>query len=822
MLYLDAPIGPINGLMIYQDHQDPNLFYYVPERSRLARNDGVPEFGFLKYRRDITDNPDFDPAARESLGGGFMAFTVDLGVDDDLLEDTKSELSSFADGQVKLTPVQFRKGSVRLSISKDTADADDAEENAPRGLSFFEEVYGTSKPSLFGFNRATFSIVLSQEGATLFEAALRSGISTIGVIYDLEFLALRPAFNVRITAEYKRIYDHLEVEFGARGQIGPVSLAADIGAAFQKLRDDGAVKVEVQNFTDDADLRSQAKDAFDYFKTELLKDFFKTALQPPSFMTRQAGGGLLGQLQGLFGSLTRGTSRSSFSPQRGTPTNRQATPAQPAQDLTQSERSTSQTNTTAAQAGGGSGGRPSGADSSVSPFQVAFSLRFYRQEELKTRSFEYSAQAAVAREAAPQGLFSTIVEGLDLDRSIVEVSLDEEFFNRVVADVSMGGDLQAAGVSTVAVNLDYPGQRAAGAQPSHVDGFLFRPTQLETRTFNTFVNQDQDRSYRYQLDLHFRPDTEFVGKESHVVTDWEVTQDRQLTLDPLDYVGVHLIELSLGDVDSGQLSQVQVEMVYEDAANNFRTEKTFLLRPGDPPQQWKLRLSDDEQREYSYRVTYFLTSGLRIAHDRATSESPTLVINEPFQGSLDLRLVPLLDAANLIEAIVDITYQEEDSGYTRRMQHVFTPSNLFSASISIPTLAEEPASFRREVTIVRLDGSVFVSGPIEGDDSVAVISDGEGATKRITVRLVGTPLASAGLSAMKVNLTGPGEDPDRDSVIFTPSQSQDQRVSLVQPVEGGQFSYTFQVTGYNLSGRPVEGDSGESSENVLLVSAPSA
>ncbi|MCA9998137.1 MAG: hypothetical protein KDE56_20390, partial [Anaerolineales bacterium] len=96
MLYLDSPIGPINGLMIYRDHQDPDMFYYVPERPRLALNDGTPEFVFLKYRRDITDNADFDPDKDESLGGGFLAFTVDLGVTDDQLDDMKRELRRFA------------------------------------------------------------------------------------------------------------------------------------------------------------------------------------------------------------------------------------------------------------------------------------------------------------------------------------------------------------------------------------------------------------------------------------------------------------------------------------------------------------------------------------------------------------------------------------------------------------------------------------------------------------------------------------------------------------------------------------------------------
>ena len=261
-------------------------------------NEGVPEFIFLKYRRDITDNPAFDPDEADALGGGLLAFTVDLGVSEDVLDDTRRELRGRddVDGDVNLVPVQFRSGSCRLSITKDAADSESAAENEPRGLNFFEEVYGASKPSLFGFNRATFTVILSQEGATLFEAALKAGISPIGVLYDLKFLALAPAFNVKITADYKRIYTHLETEFGARGQIYMVSLAADIGLAFQKLRDEGAIKVEVLNFSDDEDIRNQSKEAFDWFKTELLNEFFQSALQPPSFYARRQRVGITGAI----------------------------------------------------------------------------------------------------------------------------------------------------------------------------------------------------------------------------------------------------------------------------------------------------------------------------------------------------------------------------------------------------------------------------------------------------------------------------------------------------------------------------------------------
>jgi len=118
MISLEHPIGLLRGLMIYRDHAEPNLFYYVPERPRLARNNGVPELFFAKYRRDITDNQSFEEG--ESLGGGLLSFTVDLGVDDSALQAIRGELADFADGDIRLVPIQFHSGSVRLSVMRDS------------------------------------------------------------------------------------------------------------------------------------------------------------------------------------------------------------------------------------------------------------------------------------------------------------------------------------------------------------------------------------------------------------------------------------------------------------------------------------------------------------------------------------------------------------------------------------------------------------------------------------------------------------------------------------------------------------------------------
>jgi hypothetical protein len=821
MLYLDQPIGKIRGLMVYRDHENPSMFYYVPERPRLARSEGgVPEFVFLKYKRDITDNPDFSEEDGDSLGGGFLSFTVDLGVEDSVLRAVKSELSRLTDADdVQLAPIQFRKGSVRLSIMKDAAEEEGAPPDAEKGFTFFEEVYGTTMPSLFGDNRATFSIGLTREGATLIEAGLKTGISPIGVIYKLEFLGMRPAFNVKITARYDRIYNHLETEFGARGQIKAVSLAADIAAAFQKLRDNGDIKVEVTHFTDDEDLRTQAEDAFNWFKTELLKEFFESAMQPPSFMTRSSGGGLgiLSQLQNLFGALGKPQSGGTATPVRGQPTTQPPTTAPPPSELSSGVNSTSDVSAStqqAAVAGGGGGG----ADSSIAPFQIAFSLKFFRQEELKTRTFEYSMSAAVAQEVAPQGLFSTVVDGFDLDQFIKAVNLDDDFFKRLIVDVSMAAGLLESDISSVAVNMEYPGIRQPGENPIHTDGFKFEEG-TDRHVFTTWLNDRFDRNYRYKMDVHFKPNSEWIGKDPHMETGWIVDSLDTLVLNPLDLFETLNLTIQLGDMDSGEVSLVQVEVVYDDPVNDFHVERTFQLRPGEPAQHLKLRLNDNAPLSYRYRVLYFLTNNVRYQTEWVTTENPELIVNEPFQGRLALRMVPLLDQSNLLEAVVDLTYSEPDTGYTRKVQEIMNSTDgISSRSITLSTLSPDPDKYTLNWTIVRMDGSVFNSGDQVMEQTAAVISDGHGQTHRIIVKLPQS-VSWDNMMAIKVDLEGLGENGDFTQAIFTPSQAADQTVWLVQPTEG-QFRYRASVTAYALDGAPVHGPEKEVSDSTLIVQLP--
>ena len=133
------------------------------------------------------------------------------------------------------------------------------------------------------------------------------------------------------------------------------------------------------------------------------------------------------------------------------------------------------------------------------------------------------------------------------------------------------------------------------------------------------------------MDIHFDPNSPWVGKEAHVTTDWVATADRQLTLDPLDHVGLMDIELTPGTLDAQEISQVQVELNYTDAANEFSAQRTFVLTPGQP-----VPIGNCGSRTHAPDLPVpadLLPQGrLRYQTDWQTSESPSLVVNDPFQA----------------------------------------------------------------------------------------------------------------------------------------------------------------------------------------------
>jgi hypothetical protein len=687
MLYLDNPVGTLHGVMVYRDHANPNLFYYHSERPRISRTvQGAPEMQLIKYRRDITDNPGFDEAQAKSLGGGLFNFTVDIGLDDAVLARVTAELQRRAPGQVNLSPIPFRGGSVRLSTSKEGG-----EEASSSGFTFFEEVLGASSPTLVGDNRAVFSIVLSQEGATLVEQALKTGLSPVGVVYELNALAMRPAFQVKVTAEYSRVYEHFESTVGIRARVGRTATAAEIGDAYQRLVETGAIHVEVLEFTDDADLKARSQAAVDWFKGEITKEFFQTSLQPPSFA---AGGSGFAELNSLFSALQNGQPNAPTTPPLSATPPAPSPAAPPPQGLASGVTPTTQANQAAQAATPGA---------STDFVQTALSLRHYRQEELKRREFDFRVQQAVSWNFGAQGMLSTIARGIDVGRTITVVDLDDEFFTRLRVDVSLASDLARLGVAALTVNLEYPAERPDGAPPIHQDGWMFRPGQTESQRFQCWLNATRSLAYRYQLEVAFEPDSPWQGTASGARSPWMVSSARQLTLNPLDGLGVQEVRV-VSALGAESVSQAQVELRYGESPP---LAEIFFVKPGEGPRTWKIRLSGPESRTVSSRVTYTLPGGGSIEGEWTKTDDGIVLVPDPFAERVRVRVFSQLVAAELVEALLVVRYADAGHSYAVEKQLAFTPAALAPQTLEFLTFRDAPRTYSWELTVVKSTGQVI-------------------------------------------------------------------------------------------------------------------
>lgn len=281
MQQLGTATFTVDGVTVFSDHADPSQFWYLPSPVSLNRRaDGRFAFTFLKWR----------PAAVASgaKGGGFAMFETSLRLPSETEAKIKAQAAARggAAGGVRLAPVPLDEGTVRcIALDLEGSGGTAAPANQPAGtFRAVEKISGATVPSLAGDNIAAFSLALSQEGAIILEQAFTKGTTPVGVVYDLKYTVLRPALSVVITANYHDVFSHLSM--GLDAQVYWVKAGIDL--AFEKMRADGVIKIEVIDFTGAEDKGNKEQWALDFFKDKLLAQWFQPSISPADVEARMA------------------------------------------------------------------------------------------------------------------------------------------------------------------------------------------------------------------------------------------------------------------------------------------------------------------------------------------------------------------------------------------------------------------------------------------------------------------------------------------------------------------------------------------------------
>ena len=728
MLVFDGNTFTIDGVTVFSDHADKERSWYLPRSyPELARRGPAnqPNFSLVTYRPATANDPNVS-------GGGFLMLESILPLPDDTRDRIIARLRSMGAGNPVLSPVPLDDGSVRIIALDVEGGGGTANTATDGGLRFVESIMGATKPSMSGDNNAIFSLNLSQEGAVLMQRIFEEGANNIGVIYSFIYTGLRPALSVEITANFKRVYDHLSigVDLNAAATVSALKFAfdADIDLVFEKLVQDGVIEIKVINFSDATDRAAKELWALDFFKNELMKEWFEPTLglTKPVGEEPQGNGGAGGNPADAAAAAAGAATGAAAAAVRG---NRGANAASPARrsvpspmsflpgagDAARPAPSPAPGADTAAPDAAADGdsaegdgqdadGETDAASGTSGPFEISlgFKLKKVHQIEDKNVTLRYDRQEAVQRSHLPQGPLSTLAGRLSGPPFFIEVDLNHGFFRTLNIAMDCPVDYDAIGLLKSDVLLEY-------GRPTHPAEFQreelsFAKGGVTQQNRSFFLNENLDLVYRAGTQFHFDPGSGWEGRTMLYDFPAEETIDQTLLINPWTHLGFLEITILPGLMDPVMLRHTEVTLTY--AGGGWNTRKVFMVRPDDGPQSWKLRLDDPTAKTFGYAMVHHMSDGSTRPGDAGETEMTTLLVDDPFDSAISVEFWPNFDPALIQQVFLQITYSDPVNNYERSESLTFSNTAMQGQKLRLARFDDGPEEISIRAMVIGVDNAV--------------------------------------------------------------------------------------------------------------------
>lgn len=648
MLFLAPPFQFIKGVAVFPDHEREDIIHYAPANPHLSMitdpvtGEQTPEFLLLKYRGDAG-------------AGGFLNFSVDLSIDDATLEDVRNQVMLQRNLRTLpiMSPINFEDGLVKLMLlNAQTPDpgAPPPDDDAPKR--FVLDVTHPAKPSLYGDNKAIFSVELDADGVQLVEAALDGPIMNIGVMYQLDFHALRPAYSVKVSADWERVQTHFDETFS-----GNVFFAEwEISEVVDELIEDGAITINVDTFLpegeDSGAWVGNRDQAVAEFKDMVTQNFF----EPSTEMLNPAADGWDDEMKaagqvGLLLATGGWAAVASFSYRKI--------------DITQINRK---------------------------------SLNLQMNERTTVRKTIYP-------QSHLRGLFRPGDEQpdgtLDKSRFVKMVTLNDDWFKK--RQITAHGNLQFEqdSISAVNITLDYGG-----------DVKSLRLTKADTEETAAWVSSLVGNEM--QMPLNYNYSVEFTGVDTaerpgRVASGGFVTSGAHIDISPENdrLYFIDDIKIESASFPWDRFPSVEVHLRYRDEANGIDLNDSLLVTQADARHIWRRFRMDEDLDGFEIR---------RVFHgaDNANRELPwtpfnqeLVLLTDPMPQKRTVTVVPnvMWDLVSFI--LVEVSYTDTANGIFKTEPLTFDPSDqgklpkTFAVNLADP----EKRFVRYSARIIMKDGS---------------------------------------------------------------------------------------------------------------------
>jgi hypothetical protein len=688
VLSLNPPFLMVDGISVFGDHLDPQQWYYLPLSPRLVtrteNGTEVPAFSLLRFKGGSGES------------GGFLNFDVDLHVDAALLDEVAGKIRSQQNlhDLPRLAPVPLESGTVKLLVLGDDSTAPATDPAAPRR--FVLKSQHNAQPSLYGDNAAAFSVQLDEDGAVLVERSIDGELSPVGVVYSLDYIGLRPAYNVHLSIDWQRVQEHLDTSFA----VDALFVSTDITTAVDKLIEDRVIVVEVDTFVlDTAENKGviAGRDAAVAEVYDMITDAFFTASIDP---TKEAPDGWDKATQ-LF---------DHFSP--------------------------------AAQA------------KSLLP-HFSYSSNEARRTDKKRLNVNLSERTAVLRSIYPQGHLSGIASsirdsGLPRSDFVKDVDLDDPWFQRRQVEVISRVDFTTGHVASASVEMRYGGT----AKSALFDATSTAPVVLDWSSVVEDGRMVQPVETDVAVNLTQVEDLTRPMRLTYTAPPVETEKFEARTEDLFRLVTIPVLT---DGVPWDRWDHVEVGIRYVDEANGIHQESVFDLNQGVPAWNYQIFVVDPAKTDLDYRLTYHAVNGQDAVHDWQTTDEVQVRIRNPFRVRRDVIVSPAVSWAEVDRVLVDLRYADPENEVLQEQSFELTADDAASRTFTVDLRNPELRRVEYRTTLLFKDGHQVVVPDSATEGNRILVSPTMRARQVVSVEVAMAGAPALGIAEAVVALT-PGLD----------------------------------------------------------------
>jgi hypothetical protein len=763
MMSLAPPFYSYDGVPVFCDAQDPLQYYYFPNRPHFATDEhNRPAVRFVALKAD-PDQP--SPDAEQVTG--FLYFDTALDWPTETLTHVAQKIQQDRDldQPPRLVPLLYRSGTVRLmfldQMSPDPTSAGGAPptdaaagsppDGSPSAGKWVTLLETSNTPSLYGENRAIFGVELSKKATELLYAAF-DGFVPAGVVYDLTFDAMQPAFHIHLTANWHLAYDYIK----EKHTVDSIFFSSDVEKTVSDLVDNKVIQLDaaVEGVGEEG-LTGQFNEVKNRLLDFVLDTFFKAVPNPYKPDDTSIQDGIVGTLRDLrqFGSpFSVGYQRIEVTADQlatlnvdynvSTAVQRHIAP-QAHLNLCFADYNLKKDDVVTV------------VDERDSIFREA-EFQLMVSADFKTDAIEAVTVDIAYGEPSPPPSNADLWSFLVKDSSVVrktgwyDPAVGDQVQYRYEAvfasagaagpELQLQSDWQASTGTIVVVTPDelyrrrsievqiddgfpfdaYPGVEVQLRYTEPTSGWTHTDSAVldaKTRTWNPVfrIHRDWSEATDYKLT--------YFHQAGNLESDWQTTSGSRIDIgDPR--TNLFVVHVIVGG-DTSQLNQIVVDLHYEDPENNIFESGSFTLDKTNftAKHDWAFPRADPARDHYTCSQVIVDAAGDVTVTGEVESNSPFLIVGPAYakRWIVQPQLIgPPLTENGIDKVTVELHYEDSANSYASDKKVVFTaPGDGDQWRLDLRDAAAR--QYRYTVTYESSNGFDHVLGPLQSTDTFLIV-----------------------------------------------------------------------------------------------------